>query len=318
MCRSDLFRRTHLDRLGVVVVLSARAEAQLLGPPLSPNQIVVDATNVLAQSVAMPSGLPQTMLAEAQGIAIVPNMVRGAFVIGVQHGRGVLLTRGPGGAWQAPRMIQITGGSFGYQIGVQSTDLILDLPHAAERGERAARHAEGRRRCVGRGGAGGSAGVGGDRFAAAGGDSVVLAGARRVLRRVDRRLVDLARSGDRRDVLPTAGHDSGLGDATGAVADDAFERRAAGDCRAADAASWPRPAVPERLCRSAAERSWKRRGSNSTHRRANWRPVSTTNGSNTSRCRRRSTFRITRRASRRSSRRSAATKRCRSIRSTRR
>ena len=106
-------------------LVAARAEAQLLGPPSSPNQIVVDATNVLAQSVAMPSGLPQSMLAGAQGIAIVPNMVRGAFVIGVQHGRGVLLTRGPGGAWQAPRMIQITGGSLGYQIGVQSTDLIL-------------------------------------------------------------------------------------------------------------------------------------------------------------------------------------------------
>ena len=41
-----------------------QAEAQLFGPPPSPNQIVVDATNVLAQSVAMPSGLPQSMLAE--------------------------------------------------------------------------------------------------------------------------------------------------------------------------------------------------------------------------------------------------------------
>ena len=102
-----------------------QARAQLLGPPVSANQIVVDATNVLAQSVAMPSGLPQKMLADAQGIAIVPNMVRGAFVIGVQHGRGVLLARGPDGSWQPPRMIQITGGSLGYQIGVQSTDLIL-------------------------------------------------------------------------------------------------------------------------------------------------------------------------------------------------
>ncbi len=111
--------------LVVVLFTAARADAQLLGPPLSPDQIVVDATNVLAQSVAMPSGLPQKMLADAQGIAIVPNMVRGAFVIGMQHGRGVLLTRGPGGAWQPPRMIQITGGSLGYQIGVQSTDLIL-------------------------------------------------------------------------------------------------------------------------------------------------------------------------------------------------
>ena len=111
--------------LTVVIFTTVRANAQLLAPPTAPNQIVIDATNVLAQSVAMQSGLPQKMLADAQGIAIVPNMVRGAFVVGVQHGRGVLLVRGPGGAWQAPRMIEITGGSLGYQIGVQSTDLIL-------------------------------------------------------------------------------------------------------------------------------------------------------------------------------------------------
>jgi SH3 domain-containing YSC84-like protein 1 len=111
--------------LMIVLITTVRAEGQLLAPPTAPNQIVIDATNVLLQSVAMPSGLPQKMLADAQGIAIVPNMVRGAFVVGVQHGRGVLLVRGPGGAWQAPRMIEITGGSLGYQIGVQSTDLIL-------------------------------------------------------------------------------------------------------------------------------------------------------------------------------------------------
>ena len=109
----------------VLLLVVSRAEGQLLAPPLSPNQIVVDATNVLSQSVAMPSGLPQKMLADAQGIAIVPNMVRGAFVVGIQHGRGVLLIRDANGGWQAPRMMQITGGSLGYQIGVQSTDLIL-------------------------------------------------------------------------------------------------------------------------------------------------------------------------------------------------
>jgi lipid-binding SYLF domain-containing protein len=111
--------------LTVVLISTARAEGQLLAPPTAPNEIVIDATNVLSQSVAMPDGLAQKMLADAQGIAIVPNMVRGAFVVGVQHGRGVLSVRGPGGAWQAPRMIEITGGSLGYQIGVQSTDLIL-------------------------------------------------------------------------------------------------------------------------------------------------------------------------------------------------
>jgi lipid-binding SYLF domain-containing protein len=108
-----------------VFIAPVRSEGQLLSPPTAPNQIVVDATNVLSQSVAMPSGLPQKMIADAQGIAIVPNMVRGAFVVGVQHGRGVLLVRGSDGAWQTPRMISVTGGSLGYQVGVQSTDLIL-------------------------------------------------------------------------------------------------------------------------------------------------------------------------------------------------
>src|SRR5688572_16051019 len=87
----------------VLALITAQANAQLFGAPSNPNQIVVDATNVLSQSVAMPSGLPQSMLPSAQGIVIVPNMVRGAFVIGAQFGRGILLTRGPGGAWQPPR-----------------------------------------------------------------------------------------------------------------------------------------------------------------------------------------------------------------------
>jgi SH3 domain-containing YSC84-like protein 1 len=101
------------------------AEAQMMGPPTGPDRIVVNATNVLAQSMNMQDGIPQRMVAEAQAIVIVPNMVRGAFVVGAQYGRGVLMLRGPGGAWQPPRMVTMAGGSVGYQIGVQSTDLIL-------------------------------------------------------------------------------------------------------------------------------------------------------------------------------------------------
>jgi lipid-binding SYLF domain-containing protein len=111
--------------LTIVVFTTFRADAQLFAPPTAPNQIVVDATNVIAQSAAMQDGLPQKVLADAQAVAIVPNTVRGAFVLGAQFGRGVLLVRAPGGGWQAPQMIDITGGSLGYQIGVQSTDLIL-------------------------------------------------------------------------------------------------------------------------------------------------------------------------------------------------
>jgi lipid-binding SYLF domain-containing protein len=113
--------------IGILFALAAapRSEGQLFGQPASSDQIVIDATNVLGQSVGMESGIPQRLLADAQGIAIVPHMVRGAFVVGLQHGRGVLLVRDAAGNWQPPNMIQITGGSIGYQIGVQSTDLIL-------------------------------------------------------------------------------------------------------------------------------------------------------------------------------------------------
>ena len=87
---------------------------------------VIDATNVFSQAMQMPQNeIPRSLLANAQGIAIMPGMMRGAFVFGVQHGRGVLVIRDANGAWQAPRMIQIAGGSFGYQIGVQATDLML-------------------------------------------------------------------------------------------------------------------------------------------------------------------------------------------------
>jgi SH3 domain-containing YSC84-like protein 1 len=87
---------------------------------------VIEATNGFNQAMAtQDSRIPPSILATAQGIAIIPNTLRGAFVVGLQHGRGVLVTRDARGQWQAPRFIEIAGGSFGYQIGVQSTDLIL-------------------------------------------------------------------------------------------------------------------------------------------------------------------------------------------------
>lgn len=118
--------------LGVLAILAlavplftVRAQAQFV--QASPAEItVINATNVFAQAMVMPqSEIPRSLVANAHALAIVPGMVRGAFVIGVQHGRGVLVLRDAQGGWQPPRMIQITGGSIGYQIGVQATDLVL-------------------------------------------------------------------------------------------------------------------------------------------------------------------------------------------------
>lgn len=110
----------------VFTMCAGRALCQVIVQPSPAEMTVNDATNVFAQAMVMPgNSIPRNLLAEAHAIAIMPSMVRGAFVVGVQHGRGVLVVRDASGAWQPPRFIVITGGSIGYQIGVQATDLVL-------------------------------------------------------------------------------------------------------------------------------------------------------------------------------------------------
>jgi lipid-binding SYLF domain-containing protein len=88
--------------------------------------IMEDATEVLdgLANLSM-RGIPPALLADAQGLAIVPGLIKAGFVIGGRHGRGVLLTRGPDGAWGRPEFITLSGGSIGWQVGVQSTDVVL-------------------------------------------------------------------------------------------------------------------------------------------------------------------------------------------------
>src|SRR6478609_7268698 len=109
-----------------IIALAASARAQFFSTQNPSEATVIEATNAFNAAMATPdSQIPRNILASAQGIAIIPNTFRGAFVVGLQHGRGVMLTRDVNGQWQAPRFIEIAGGSFGYQIGVQATDLIL-------------------------------------------------------------------------------------------------------------------------------------------------------------------------------------------------
>lgn len=110
----------------MLVLCPHQVAGQVLVQPSPAEVTVIDATNVFGQAMVMPgNSIPRNLLSEAHAIAIMPNMVRGAFVVGVQHGRGVLVVRDASGAWQPPRFIVITGGSIGYQIGVQATDLVL-------------------------------------------------------------------------------------------------------------------------------------------------------------------------------------------------
>ena len=71
------------------------------------------------------TSIPPTLLQTASGIIIIPHMVKASFLMGVRYGKGVLMVKYKDGHWSNPVIITITGGSFGLQMGIQSTDLIL-------------------------------------------------------------------------------------------------------------------------------------------------------------------------------------------------
>ena len=59
-------------------------------------------------------------------------MVKGAFIVGASHGKGIVVRRLPNGGWSNPAFVTITGGSIGFQIGGEATDLIMLI--TSERG----------------------------------------------------------------------------------------------------------------------------------------------------------------------------------------
>ena len=70
------------------------------------------------------SRIPSEVLAAAKCVAVVPDMVKGGFVIGANHGRGVATCR-TGNGWSQPAFFAITGGTWGAQIGLESVDLVM-------------------------------------------------------------------------------------------------------------------------------------------------------------------------------------------------
>lgn len=97
------------------------------GQPESAQAAVIDSsTKVLSEVMSTPGkGIPTKLLADAQGLVIVPDMIKGGFVVGVKHGKGVAVVRDANGSWGLPQFLTINGASLGWQAGIQSTDLIL-------------------------------------------------------------------------------------------------------------------------------------------------------------------------------------------------
>jgi lipid-binding SYLF domain-containing protein len=83
------------------------------------------ATTVLTEIMATPDkGIPSDILGSAKCVAVVPNLLKGGFIVGGAHGRGMATCRTPTG-WSAPAPLTTTGGSVGLQIGGQAVDLVM-------------------------------------------------------------------------------------------------------------------------------------------------------------------------------------------------
>ena len=100
--------------------------AQPVSAQTKEDRTVQESITVLNEIMSIPdTGIPLSMFKDSEAVAIIPKVIKGSFVIGARHGDGVLLVRDGTGNWHAPMFISLTGGNIGWQIGVQSTDVVL-------------------------------------------------------------------------------------------------------------------------------------------------------------------------------------------------
>lgn len=110
-----LFSAALLMALTSATLADGREEARLL-----------TATQVLAElQGSADQNVPTWLLERAYAVAIVPDVIKVGLIAGARRGSGVLVVRKDDGHWTNPIFINLTGGSFGFQAGVQSTDVLL-------------------------------------------------------------------------------------------------------------------------------------------------------------------------------------------------
>ncbi|MCH7820709.1 MAG: lipid-binding SYLF domain-containing protein [Proteobacteria bacterium] len=116
---SDLRFKACVIAIGLVLALPAA------GASKEENR-VADAADVLDQLLRIPEkSIPPTLLSRAYAVAVIPDVVKIGFGIGVRRGKGIIVVRQDSHTWSNPAFITLTGGSIGWQAGVQSTDVIL-------------------------------------------------------------------------------------------------------------------------------------------------------------------------------------------------
>lgn len=114
-----------LRQYTLVVILSLVTAIPAIGATKEERRMT-DATDVVDQLLRIPEqSVPPALLSRAYAIAVIPHVIKVGFGIGARRGKGLLVVRQEDGSWSNPAFVSLTGGSFGFQIGAQSTDIIL-------------------------------------------------------------------------------------------------------------------------------------------------------------------------------------------------
>lgn len=119
--RPTLLRKTLLASM---LALSLVAGSAIAGP--EEDARAQNAVRVLNEVQAIPeSAIPDKLLDEARAIIVVPDTLKVGLVLGGRRGHGLLSVKSADGTWSNPSFVKITGGSIGFQAGVQSSDVVL-------------------------------------------------------------------------------------------------------------------------------------------------------------------------------------------------
>jgi SH3 domain-containing YSC84-like protein 1 len=120
--------------LGLVVLAAGLLASAPKAEAESEPQLLVDKARIVAeQFLASPNYAKMRVYVQnAYAVLVVPDLLKGGFIVGGSYGRGVLLARDPqSGLWSEPAFFDIYGGSLGLQIGGQSMDVVFTIMNPA-------------------------------------------------------------------------------------------------------------------------------------------------------------------------------------------
>jgi lipid-binding SYLF domain-containing protein len=126
MQKEDFVPTRYAILVGAVVALTVQqANAQ---PTV--RKTLDESSDVLSAMESIPARcIPQAVLANAEGVAIIPRVVKAGFVVGGRLGHGLVYSKLPDGNWTGPAFVHLGGASVGFQAGIEGTDLVLVFKH---------------------------------------------------------------------------------------------------------------------------------------------------------------------------------------------